>query len=563
MHCNFCGSDNYDIIFEYTRFIKNNILKCATCGLVYLETGQTTEELKSFYKKDYRKVDSLPKKSAEEMFYDPVTVNDCANRIKWIQSRLSSLKGQRILEIGSATGRFLDALSSLSVEEAVGIELTEDYANYAKKQGFSVHTTPVEHLNFKDEFDVVFMFHTLEHVADPLSTMRAIHKSLKAGGTFIGEVPNQNDWRIKIFDNEVIKRFHYDPFHNYYFSPETLGNYFKICGFTDIKLETVERYNSLIQLKRILCGYYSSERFGEILEQNIFSKPAEDVRIPHLQNHQETEFNRLFEKCVNNDLKGNCLRWIVHTQGGGRNSSPLQVEGLPCDSFGDLKKKIVAMVPARGGSKGLPRKNIKLLAEKPLIAYSIDAAFKSKCISEVYVSTEDEEIAVISKKYGAEVINRPPELALDTTSMLDVLKHFRDQVDFDSVVVLYPTYPLRTPEDIDNALRMYDGKTSLIGLHTPRVHPYLCVHRNPDMTFKPVVRFDVNKNYRRQAYPTIYQFCHMICIVPRDQINNINAQMYNDSSKGFEIDVTRAVDIDSEEDMVFAEFLLAEEIDAK
>ena len=51
MHCNFCGSDNYDIIFEYTRFIKNNILKCATCGLVYLETGQTTEELKSFYKK--------------------------------------------------------------------------------------------------------------------------------------------------------------------------------------------------------------------------------------------------------------------------------------------------------------------------------------------------------------------------------------------------------------------------------------------------------------------------------------------------------------------------------
>ena len=137
------------------------------------------------------------------------------------KKRYGNIKGKRILEIGSSSGYFLDTLSSIGAKEAVGVELNEDYADYAKNLGFTIYTKPIEDIGFKDEFDLVVSFHTLEHVFDPMSVLHAIRLSLRGGiGVFMGEVPNQDDWRIKIFDNYVVKRFHYDPFHYYYFSPK-------------------------------------------------------------------------------------------------------------------------------------------------------------------------------------------------------------------------------------------------------------------------------------------------------------------------------------------------------
>ena len=85
------------------------------------------------------------------------------------------------------------------------------------------------------------------------------------------------------------------------------------------------------------------------------------------------------------------------------------------------KMKIIAIIPARGGSKGIPRKNIRLLAGKPLIAYSIEAAMKSRYIKKVVVSTEDAEIAEISRRYGVEIIKRPEELAKDESPTIDAI----------------------------------------------------------------------------------------------------------------------------------------------
>ena len=85
------------------------------------------------------------------------------------------------------------------------------------------------------------------------------------------------------------------------------------------------------------------------------------------------------------------------------------------------KMKIIAIIPARGGSKGIPRKNIRLLAGKPLIAYSIEAALKSRYINKVVVSTEDAEIAEISRRYGVEIIKRPEELAKDESPTIDAI----------------------------------------------------------------------------------------------------------------------------------------------
>lgn len=123
-------------------------------------------------------------------------------------------------------------------------------------------------------------------------------------------------------------------------------------------------------------------------------------------------------------------------------------------------KKIISIIPARGGSKRLPRKNVRLLAGKPLIAHSIEAVKKSRYISRVIVSTEDKEIAGISKKWGAEVIKRPGYLATDKAKTIDVVFHLllalkKERYYPDIIVLLQPTSPLRSGNDIDKAIEIF------------------------------------------------------------------------------------------------------------
>ena len=119
--------------------------------------------------------------------------------------------------------------------------------------------------------------------------------------------------------------------------------------------------------------------------------------------------------------------------------------------------KIVGIIPARGGSKGIPRKNIKLIAGKPLVAYSIEAAVNSRLIDKVIVSTEDDEIKAISEKFGATVIKRPIELAKDETKTAPVIAQVVEELEKtgyvpDIIVLLQPTSPLRNERIIDEAL---------------------------------------------------------------------------------------------------------------
>lgn len=122
---------------------------------------------------------------------------------------------------------------------------------------------------------------------------------------------------------------------------------------------------------------------------------------------------------------------------------------------------IVAIIPARGGSKSIPKKNIMDFCEKPLIAWSIKQALNSSSITRVYVSTDDAEIAKVSKKYGADVVERPAELATDTATseqaLLHAIKHIEQNSGnkIDIVVFLQATSPLRESSDIDNALQKF------------------------------------------------------------------------------------------------------------
>lgn len=312
MICNYCKGTKYEVVAKYTRLEKNNVLKCKNCGLVYLDIKKNKKDLESFYSSEYRKIPALPVQSAQEHFDDKVTQYDSEDRISFISNHVD-IQNKKVLEIGSASGSLLNKLTEYGAKEVVGIELSEEFAKFSRNRGFKIFTDPIEELSLLQEFDIVVSFHTIEHVFDPMSVFKGILRVLKPDGWFLGEVPNQDDWRIKIFNDNIVKRFHYDPNHYYYFSPATLKNYLKTSGFNDISLETVERYNSIIQLRNILCGKDDENNIEEVLNKYIFPENEKDeVRLCAVDNKIEGEFNRIFEKAMNSELMGNCLRWIAY-----------------------------------------------------------------------------------------------------------------------------------------------------------------------------------------------------------------------------------------------------------
>ena len=124
-------------------------------------------------------------------------------------------------------------------------------------------------------------------------------------------------------------------------------------------------------------------------------------------------------------------------------------------------KTFLAIIPARGGSKRLPRKNVLDLCGKPLIAYTIEAALKSKYIDKVIVSSDDEEILNISSNFGADIIKRPIDLANDTATTFDTIKHTIDNFEkYDYIVLLQPTSPLRNEKHIDEAIQLLEEKNA-------------------------------------------------------------------------------------------------------
>lgn len=168
------------------------------------------------------------------------------------------------------------------------------------------------------------------------------------------------------------------------------------------------------------------------------------------------------------------------------------------------KIKILAIIPARGGSKGIPRKNIKFLGGKPLIAYTIEAATSSKYIDRTIVSTDDEEIAKTSRGFGAEVIKRPKNLARDKTPTEPVIEHVlkvlkQKNYSPDIIVLLQPTSPLRNKMDIDDAyVQFIRGKYD--SLFSCILFPYFIWRRCKDGSIKPL-----NYDYRhRKRHQELY-----------------------------------------------------------
>jgi len=224
--------------------------------------------------------------------------------------------------------------------------------------------------------------------------------------------------------------------------------------------------------------------------------------------------------------------------------------------------KILCVIPARGGSKGLPGKNIKLLAGKPLIAYTIEHALQSPYIDRTIVSTDDQEIADIARQYGAEVpFVRPADLSSDQVATIDVLLHAvqwveeHEKYDFDILVLLHATTPLRHVDDINACISM------LVEAKADNVFSVTEAHRNPYFNMVEVGDDGIPKLVKkgdcitRQSAPKVYDMNASIYVWWKDVLKN-EKKIFLKKSRIYIMPKERSVDIDDDFDFKIAEILL-------
>jgi CMP-N-acetylneuraminic acid synthetase/spore coat polysaccharide biosynthesis predicted glycosyltransferase SpsG len=220
-----------------------------------------------------------------------------------------------------------------------------------------------------------------------------------------------------------------------------------------------------------------------------------------------------------------------------------------------VRSSVIAVVPARGGSRGIPRKNVRLLCGKPLIAYSIQAALSSGLIDRVVVSTEDEEIAEVSRIYGADVVERPPELARDDVTLDPVIFHAVEAIEerehrrYELVVTIQPTSPLLGKRTVDEAINVMLG-SNYDTLISVTAEPHICWMVGTD---KAPVPLQKERKNRQQLEP-IFRETGALLICRRDVMSKqsrIGRSVYL-----FEIPQEEAGDIDDYADWWVAENLL-------
>ncbi len=231
--------------------------------------------------------------------------------------------------------------------------------------------------------------------------------------------------------------------------------------------------------------------------------------------------------------------------------------------------EVLALIPARGGSKSIPRKNIRPLAGHPLIAYSIAAALQAETVTRVIVSTDDEEIAAVARRYGAEVpFLRPAELAQDDTPDLPVFLHALDWLAQQEgyhpevVVQLRPTSPVRPRGMVDRAVRLllaHPEADAVRGVVPSGQNPYKMWRIAADGTLQPLLRLEgVPEPYnapRQQLPPTYWQTGHIDVMWPRTlRAGSMTGQVV----LPLVIDPKYTVDLDTPLDWLWAEFLVRE-----
>jgi len=223
--------------------------------------------------------------------------------------------------------------------------------------------------------------------------------------------------------------------------------------------------------------------------------------------------------------------------------------------------RMLTLIPARGGSKGVRRKNVRSVGGKPLIAWSIEAALAARGVDNVIVTTDDAEIAKVARLCGAEVLERPPEIAGDSTPMIEVVEHALAELDkprgnYTHLLLLQPTAPARIPADITDAYRAIEasGADSLISV-------FVDVDKHPARAYtiseNLLIPYEEEpKGSLRQDLPAVYHRNGAIYLSRVDFIRK-NRRLWSATPQAFVMPKERSLNIDDELDLLIADLLMS------
>lgn len=229
--------------------------------------------------------------------------------------------------------------------------------------------------------------------------------------------------------------------------------------------------------------------------------------------------------------------------------------------------KVLGVIPARAGSKGVPGKNMRPLCGKPLLQYTVEAALGARLLTRVILTTEDETLAQLGEQYGVEVpFLRPGHLALDETPMLPVVQHavnFMEQYGqrFDAICLLQPTHPMRQAQDIDaciELLKSSDADSVVTTLSVPPEHNPHWVYFQNDLGLLQISTGESEPIPRRQELPAAFYREGSVYVTKRDVLMEGNS-LYGSRLVGYLLNPQMSVNIDSPNDWSRAEALLCAE----
>jgi len=224
-------------------------------------------------------------------------------------------------------------------------------------------------------------------------------------------------------------------------------------------------------------------------------------------------------------------------------------------------KTFLAIIPARGGSKRLPNKNILPLAGKPMLLWTIESAMQSKYLDEIILSTESDDIIKVVENYKIKTIKRPLELASDTAKTVDVVNHVIENIDkeYDFIVLLQPTSPLRTSNHIDEAIEQLIklNADAIISVTEVDHSPLWCNILPKSLSMENFISEDI-KHKRSQDLPKFYRLNGAIYICKTKKFIEEDTFFLQENVYAYIMDKKSSIDIDEELDFKLAEIILKE-----
>jgi len=268
--CYLCGSTSCTRIHDAIRYgLPPRPFRCDQCGFIFIHPRMSPEEEREFYDNKYRS--NYEDQKPEDLWTQ--SLPEAKKRVARFQDLLT--KDIRILEIGSASGFFLYEARPY-VKTVIGVELTKQYVRYATSKGLniceSLEEIPAE------SCDLIFMFHVLEHILDPIEFLKEVKKKLLPGGKVIIEVPNVDDILVSTYKINKHLDFYWEIAHNYYFSRETLGKVLEKAGYR-YEMYPLQRYDLSNHMYWMLTGKPGGQGFfNTIFPQSLLDEYEKNLK---------------------------------------------------------------------------------------------------------------------------------------------------------------------------------------------------------------------------------------------------------------------------------------------